>query len=111
MQANLPRFEELNAQVLGISVDSVYSHQAFAEQLGSISFPLLADFHPKCEVVKQYGLWREDKGYSRRAIIIVDGDGIVRHSQVIPQGAPDVEQILAKGREIKGEQHETRRFG
>ena len=100
MQANLSRFEELNAQVLGISVDSVYSHGAFSEQLGGITFPLLADFHPKGEVVRQYGLWREDKGYSRRAMIVVDREGIVRHSEVIPQGAPDVEKMLEVVRSI-----------
>jgi len=95
LQGNLPRFEQLNAQVLGVSVDSVHSHRAFAEQLGGITFPLLADFHPKGKVVTDYGLWREDKGYSRRAIVIVDRGGIVRHSQVIEQGAPDLEQVLA----------------
>jgi len=95
LQGNLSRFEQLNAQVLGVSVDSVHSHRAFAEQLGGITFPLLADFHPKGKVVTDYGLWREDKGYSRRAIVIVDRGGIVRHSQVIEQGAPDVEQVLA----------------
>ena len=95
MQENLSRFEELNAQVLGVSVDSVYSHQAFAEQLGGITFPLLVDFHPKGEVTKKYGLWREQRGYSRRAIVIVDPAGVVRHSEVIPQGAPEVEKILA----------------
>jgi alkyl hydroperoxide reductase subunit AhpC len=45
-------------------------------------------------VTQAYGLWREDKGYSRRAIIIVDREGIVRHSQVIERGAPDVEALL-----------------
>jgi len=102
LQENLFRFEELNAQVLGISVDSVHSHGAFAEQLGGIDFPLLADFHPKGEVTKAYGLWREDRGHSRRAIVIIDRDGIVRHSEIIPQGAPNVEQILDKVKEIRG---------
>ena len=78
----------------------MYSHQAFAEQLGGLTYPLLADFHPKGEVIRQYGLWREDKGYSRRAIIIVDREGIVRHSEVIPQGPPVVEAVLAAVRAI-----------
>ncbi len=95
MQANLPRFEELNAQVLGISVDSVHSHQAFAEQLGGITFPLLADFHPKGAMTKAYGLWREERGYSSRAIVIVDESGLVRYVEVIPKGMPDIEKILA----------------
>jgi peroxiredoxin len=93
LQANLARFEELNAQVLGISVDSVHSHRAYAEQLG-VTFPLLADFHPKGAVSQAYGLWRDDYGISKRAIIIVDEDGIVQHSEVIPKGSPDVEEVL-----------------
>jgi peroxiredoxin len=100
LQENLSRFEELKAQVLGISVDSVYSHQAFAEQLGGLAFPLLADFHPKGEVTKAYGLWRAERGYGRRAIVMVDRQGIVRHSQVIAQGAPDVEKVLAAVRAL-----------
>ncbi len=80
--------------MLGISVDSVYSHQAFAKELGGLDYPLLADFHPKGEVAQAYGLWREDKGYSRRAIVILDTQGQVRYSKVIERGAPDVEQLL-----------------
>jgi alkyl hydroperoxide reductase subunit AhpC len=83
-------------------VDSVYSHRAFADELGGIDFPLLADFHPKGMVTQAYGLWREDKGYSRRAIVIVDAAGIVRHSQVIERGAPDVEAILQSVTAIGG---------
>lgn len=80
----------------------MYSHQAFAEQLGGLSFPLLADFHPKGEVAKKYGLWREERGTSRRAIIIVDREGIVRYSQVIPKGPPDVEEVLAAVKTVNG---------
>jgi peroxiredoxin len=80
--------------VLGISVDSVYSHRAFAEQLGGLDYPLLADFHPKGEVAQAFGLWRDDKGYSRRAIVILDPGGRVRYSHVIERGAPDVEHVL-----------------
>ena len=80
--------------MLGISVDSVYSHQAFAKELGGLDYPLLADFHPKGEVTKAYGLWREDKGYSRRAIVLISPEGVVRYSRVIERGAPDVELLL-----------------
>ena len=80
--------------MLGISVDSVYSHQAFAEQLGGLDYPLLADFHPKGEVAQAYGFWREDKGYSRRAIVVINPHGLVRYSHVIERGAPEVEQLL-----------------
>ncbi|HKZ84309.1 MAG TPA: redoxin domain-containing protein [Anaerolineae bacterium] len=93
-QKNLSRFEAANAQVLGISVDSVHSHRAFARELGGIDYPLLADFHPKGEVTKAFGLWRDDKGYSRRAIVVVDREGVVRYVEVIEKGPPDVEKVL-----------------
>lgn len=80
--------------MLGISVDSVYSHQAFAKELGGLEYPLLTDFHPKGEVAQAYGFWREDKGYSRRAIVILDPEGMVRYSKIIERGAPDVEHLL-----------------
>ena len=58
-------FERYDAQVVGISVDSVPSHVAFAKSLGGIErYPLLADFHPKGEVIRRYSVWREDDGYS-----------------------------------------------
>ena len=86
--------------MLGISVDSVHSHRAFARELGVTTLPLLTDFHPKGEAIKAYGLWREDKGYSRRAIGVVDREGVIRYVEVIPQGPPDVEMVLAEVKAI-----------
>jgi peroxiredoxin len=80
-QDDLKSFAGVNAQVLGISVDSVWSHKAFAEKLG-IHYPLLADFHPKGAVASQFGLYLADKGITNRATVIVDKDGIVRYVQV-----------------------------
>ena len=94
MQSNLGRFEELNAQVLGISVDSVFTHQAFAEKLGGLDFPLLADFHPKGHAVQAYGLWNDGWGVSKRAVIILDEEGTAQYVDVIESGAPDVEKIV-----------------
>ena len=62
MQGDIARFEAANAQVLGISVDSVWSHIAFGDSLGGLGYPLLADFHPHGEVTRRYGLWRPDRG-------------------------------------------------
>jgi peroxiredoxin len=78
---DLKDFENLNAQVLGISVDSVWSHKAFAEKLG-IRYPLLADFHPRGAVASQFGLYLADKGITNRATVIVDKHGVVRYVQV-----------------------------
>jgi alkyl hydroperoxide reductase subunit AhpC len=51
-------------------------------------------------MTQAYGLWREDRGYGRRAIVILDRDGVVQHMQVIERGAPDVEEVVAKVREV-----------
>lgn len=90
----MAQFEELNAQVLGISGDSVYSHRAFADFLGGLTFPLLADFHPKGEVMKQYGVWREERGYAWRTVYVLDKDGHIRWAKWIEKGAPDVQEVL-----------------
>jgi len=94
LQHHLPSFEKANAQVLGISVDHVWSHHAFAEKLGGLTYPLLADFHPHGEVTRRYGLWRPDKGMGWRALLVVDRAGVVRMSQVIERGWPGVDEVL-----------------
>jgi len=71
---DLKRFEQLDAQVLGLSVDSVWSHKAFAEKLG-IRYPLLADFNPRGAVADRFGVYLSDKGITGRAIAIVDRAG------------------------------------
>ena len=91
----LKRFETLNAVVLGISVDSKYAHKAFAEKM-NINYNLLADFHPKGEVARKYGLYLEDLGITNRATVVIDGKGIVRYVHVneIPEQR-DLEEIIA----------------
>ncbi|HVB98677.1 MAG TPA: peroxiredoxin [Candidatus Dormibacteraeota bacterium] len=70
----LKRFENLNAQILGLSVDSVWSHKAWAEKLG-IGYPLLADFQPRGSVADKFGLYLSDKGITARAIAVIDKEG------------------------------------
>lgn len=74
-EADLERFAGYDAQVLGISVDSVPCNAAWARSLGNLSYDLLSDFHPKGEVAKAYGAWREPDGISERALFIVDKEG------------------------------------
>ena len=78
---DIQSFSGVNAQVLGISVDSVWSHKAFAEKMG-IKYPLLADFHPRGAVSSHFGLYLADKGITNRATVIVDKQGVVRYVQV-----------------------------
>ena len=101
-EAEIADFERYDAQVVGISVDSVPSHVAFAKSLGNIEkYPLLADFHPKGAVSKAYGVWKEDKGICERAIVIVDKQGIVRYVDVHDiSEAPENAQLLEVLREL-----------
>ena len=79
----LPEFQGHDAELLGISVDGVWCHRAFAQQR-KLHFPLLADFEPKGAVARTYGVYRETDGFAERALFVIDGDGIVRWSYVSP---------------------------
>jgi len=76
-------FDSFGAQMLGISVDGVWCHAAFARDR-KLHFPLLADFEPKGEVARRYGVWRAGDGTSERALFVIDGDGVIRWSYLSP---------------------------
>lgn len=101
-EAESADFERYDAQVVGISVDSVPSHVAFAKSIGGIeAYPMLADFHPKGAVAKKYGVYKEDKGISERAVFVVDKKGIVQYIDVHDiSEAPENAQLLEKLREL-----------
>jgi peroxiredoxin len=82
-QVRLREFEQRGVQVLGISVDGAFCHKAFQKHL-SLTMPLLADFHPKGEVAKAYGIWSEDFGQSGRGLVLVGPDGTVKWSYLSP---------------------------
>ncbi|MEU1887031.1 redoxin domain-containing protein [Micromonospora sp. WMMD987] len=81
-QAAMPEFERYAAVVLGISVDSIWSHRAFAEAKG-IRFPLLSDFEPKGEVSRGYGAYTP-QGQATRTLVVVDPAGTVAWSYLSP---------------------------
>jgi len=92
LQKEIGRFQEKGAKVLGISVDSPWSHAAWAEERG-IEFPLLSDFGR--EVVEEYGV-KHEAGFPERAYFVVDEEGIVRAKKVedSPGDRPEVEDVL-----------------
>jgi glutaredoxin len=95
-EALLSRFGAANTQVLGISIDSVFCHANWAVSVGGVSFPLLADFHPKGAVAQSYGLYLEDAGITDRATVIIDAGGTVRHiSSATPGGRRDIGELAA----------------
>ena len=94
-------FEALDAEVLGVSVDSVWSHKAYADKMG-IKYSLLADFHPKGAMSEKYGVYLGDKGITGRAIAIVNKDGNVAwfKDYDIPV-VPDVKEVAAALNQVK----------
>src|ERR1700694_3022557 len=91
----LPEFREYGAEILGISVDGVWCHAAFARDR-HLHFPLLADFEPKGAVARLYGAYRAEDGTSERALFVLDGDGIIRWSYCAPIAVnPGADGILS----------------
>lgn len=79
----LPEFRRHHAELLGISVDGVWCHEAYAKAR-HLHFPLLADFHPKGQVARSYGAYRESEGVCERALFVIDGDGRISWSYLSP---------------------------
>jgi peroxiredoxin len=98
----LPEFGEYGAELLGISVDGVWCHAAFARDR-RLHFPLLADFEPKGAVARLYGAYRLPEGTTERALFVIDGEGIIRWSYCSPVGVnPGADGILKALDELTG---------
>jgi peroxiredoxin len=81
----LPEFERHDAQLIGISVDGVWCHMAFADAR-NLRFTLLSDFEPKGEVARTYGVYRDKEGVSERASFLIDPEGTIVWNEVSPVG-------------------------
>jgi peroxiredoxin len=101
-QAVLPEFQKFGAELIAISVDSAWSHLAFAKDR-NLHFPLLADFEPKGDVARAYRVYRDVAGTSERALFVVDADGVIRWSYVSPVGVnPGADGILRALEQLNG---------
>ncbi len=90
----LSEFRKKGAELVGISVDGAWCHQAFARDR-NLHFPLLADFHPKGEVSRAYGAYRDDVGESARALFIIDEHATIAWSHLSPVAVnPGADGIL-----------------
>ena len=92
LQQQIGRFEEKGARVLGLSVDSSWSHKAWAEERG-LGFPLLSNFGR--EVVEEYGV-KHEAGFPERSYFVIDREGVVRAKKVedSPGEQPEVDDVL-----------------
>jgi peroxiredoxin len=94
-EADLERFKGYDAQVLGISVDSVPCNAAWAKSLGGLTYDLLSDFEPKGEVARAFGAYREGDGISERALFVVDKEGRIAFKDIHDIGdQPDNEELF-----------------
>lgn len=98
----LPELKKLNAELIGISVDNCWCHNAFAEKR-KIHFPLLSDFEPKGAVAKKYGAYQEKSGICERALFLIDKNGKIAWSYVSPTGEnPGVDGVLEALENLEG---------
>ncbi len=98
---DMKSFDTLDAEVLGVSVDSVWSHKAYADKMG-IKYSLLADFHPKAAMSEKYGVYLPEKGITGRSIFIVNKQGKVawlKHYDI--PVVPDIKEVAAALAQVK----------
>ena len=79
----LPEFQKFGAILVGVSVDGVWCHEAFAKDR-HLQFPLAADFEPKGQVARAYGAYRDEEGICERALFVIDRKGVVDWSYLSP---------------------------
>ena len=101
----LKLFSKHNAQIMGISVDSKWSHLAFSQNR-KLHFPLLSDFEPKGQVSKMYGVYDEKEGESQRALFVLDENGVIRWNYLSPSGInPGADGILDALEKLDNDKH------
>jgi peroxiredoxin len=100
-QSEISGFERRKIKIMGISVDSIYSHGAWT-MVRNLQIPLLSDFNPKGEVSKKYKVYRDTDGFSERALFLVDEEGTIQYSHVSPQlhHVPDIKELFIKLDEV-----------
>ena len=97
-------FRKHNAELIGISVDSKWSHLAFSQDR-KLHFPLLSDFEPKGNISKLYGVYDEAEGHSQRAIFVIDENGVIQWSYLSPVGInPGADGIMETLQELNNKQ-------
>jgi len=104
--ADLDKFAGYDAQVVGISADSIFSHIAWQKRdIGLLNYPLASDFYPHGEVMKKYGVMREGDpipGISDRAVFVVDKEGKIAMAKLYELGEqPENEDVFEVLRTLK----------
>jgi peroxiredoxin (alkyl hydroperoxide reductase subunit C) len=101
-QALLDRFSTLETQVLGISVDSVPCHVAWAKSFGGLSFPLMSDYFPHGETARLYGVLNE-RGFADRVVMLIDKLGVIRYIENVDLAKiPSTDRLLEELAKLSG---------
>lgn len=96
LEGHQAEFVDLDCVAVGISVDSWISKRAWADEIGVVATPLLADFWPHGAVAQAYGLFREKNGFSERANVVVGRDGRIAFERVYPvHEVPPIGDLIA----------------
>ena len=98
------KFEQLDTQVLAIGIASIPVHNAWIDNLGGLNYPLLADWVPYAEVSKKYDAFIPRLGFGKRAIFIIDKQGIIRYIDIpheLNEGPPDEDKIFKTLEELQ----------
>ena len=104
----LPEFQQHGACLIGVSVDGIWCHLAYAKH-HKLGFPLLSDFEPKGSVARTYGAYRYQDGVCERALFVIDPDGIIQWSYVSPVGVnPGADGILRALEDLAAEQKQVK---
>ena len=98
----MTQFEEANAQVVGLSVDSMFALKTWAASMGGIRHPLLADFWPHGGAAQSLGIFNDGAGIANRALFIIDPDGVVRFSELHQGTLPQPDAVLAELGKLQG---------
>ena len=85
-----------------MSVDSAPVQKAYSASLGGLPYPVLADFHPKGQMSDSFGVYNEERGVSKRAIVIVDKEGIIRFHRIYEGELPEAKDILEEVKAVTG---------
>jgi len=97
LEENFDRLAKLNTVALGVGVDSSPSNKAWAKAMGIKRTRLLSDFWPHGEVARLYGVFKEEDGYSERANVLIDENGVVIFARIYPdKELPDIEEVISR---------------
>jgi peroxiredoxin (alkyl hydroperoxide reductase subunit C) len=98
----LKQFEEKGAQLIGLSSDPRAALRAWSNSLGGLAHPLLSDFWPHGATLKAYDLFNEEGGTARRSLMVIDKEGIIRHTELHQGTLPDAQSALAELARLQG---------